>query len=176
MQQPDGKEEVKAKSRGGGDGGATTGAMRQPAGKTRGKQGRHTRGKREGRRQRTRGGRAPRGREVAAARREAVATTSRRRQRSLLLLLGIAAPLARSLAMAAAATSPALSASSASAKSAHPPPLLSTPSHRCRRRPRWTRSAPFWRRRCPRPPSRSRRELVQEEQEANGRRRQWRRW
>ena len=59
----------------------------------------------------------------------------------------MAAPLARSLATAAAATSPTSSASSASAKSARPPSSLSTPLHRRRCRPRRTRGAPFWRRR-----------------------------
>jgi len=71
LRQPDGEEEVEAKSLGGVGGGATTGVTRQPAGKKRGKrEGRHTRGIREGRRQRTRGGGAPRGREAAAAQRE----------------------------------------------------------------------------------------------------------
>ncbi len=62
---------------------------------------------------------------------------------------GMAAPLKRSLATTVAATCPALSASSASAKSARPPSSWLTPSHRCRRRPRRTRGAPFWRRRRP---------------------------
>jgi hypothetical protein len=62
---------------------------------------------------------------------------------------GMGAPLARSLATAAAATSPASSASLASAKSARPPLSSSTPSHRRRRRPHQTRGAPFWRRRRP---------------------------
>ena len=49
LRQPDGEEEVEAKSLGGVGGGATTGVTRQPAGKKRGKrEGRHTRGKRRG--------------------------------------------------------------------------------------------------------------------------------
>jgi len=85
------------------------------------------------------------------------------------------APLARSLATAAAATSPASSESLISAKSVRLLSLLLTPSHRRCRRPRQTHGTPFWwrRRRCPRPPSRLRRELVGDKQDANGRRREW---
>ena len=61
LRQPDGEEEVQAKSQGrGGDGATTaTGVMQQPAGKqgANGRGGRHSRGKREGRHQPTRGGR-----------------------------------------------------------------------------------------------------------------------
>jgi hypothetical protein len=67
LQQPDGKEEVEAKSRGGVGGGATTGATRQPAGKQEANGMGGIQDKREGRRQWTRGGGAPRGREAAAA-------------------------------------------------------------------------------------------------------------
>jgi len=75
LRQPDGEEEVKAKSWGGVGGGVTTGATGQPAGKqeANGRGGvKEANGKWEGRRQRTRGGGAPRGWEAAAARREAL--------------------------------------------------------------------------------------------------------
>ena len=60
-------KEVKAKLQGGVGGGATTGATRQPAGKQEANVRGGIQDKREGRRQRTRGGGAPRGREAAAA-------------------------------------------------------------------------------------------------------------
>jgi len=89
----------------------------------------------EGRHQRTRGGGAPRGRETAAAQREALRQPagggSRASSSSSASFppAGMAAPLARSLAMGVAATSPASSTSSASVKSAHPPLSSSTPFH-----------------------------------------------
>jgi hypothetical protein len=67
LRQPEGKEEIEAKSRGRVGGGATTGATRQPAGKQEANGRGGIQDKREGRRQRTRGGGAPRGRETVAA-------------------------------------------------------------------------------------------------------------
>ena len=120
---------------------------------TRGKrEGRRARGKREGRCQRTRGGGAPRGREAAAAQHEAsrqpAGGASRASSSSSASFppTGMAAPLARSLAKAAVATSPAYSMSLASAKSMHLLLSLSTPSHRRRCRLCRTRGTPFWRR------------------------------
>ena len=73
LRQPDGKEEVMAKSRGRGGGGATTEATRQPAGKqdANGRGGVQEANGRGGISRQVRGGGAPRGQEAAAARREA---------------------------------------------------------------------------------------------------------
>ena len=152
LRQPDGEEEVEAKSRGGVGGVTTTEAMRQPARKqeANGRGGVQEANERRGV-----------NRQEAAERRE----DERRRRQDVRRRdnqpeapaepppppppppppARMVAPLARSLAMAAAATSPALSASSASTKSALPASSSSTPSHRRRCRPRRTRGAPFWR-------------------------------
>ena len=153
LRQPDGKEEVKAKSRGrgGSGGGATTGAMQQPTGKQ------EVNGRGGVQEANWRGGVSG---QVAAERQE----DERRRRCNMVRChgnqpeapaephppppppfppAGMVAPLSRSLATAAAATSPALSLSSALVKSMHPPLSLSTPLHRCRCRPRRTHGAPF---------------------------------
>ena len=86
LQQPDGKEEVEAKSRGGVGGGATTGATRQLAGKqeANGRGGVQEANGRGGVREQEA---AERREDERQRRHDGVATTSRRRQRSLLLLL-----------------------------------------------------------------------------------------
>ena len=143
---------VEAKSRGGVGGGATTGATRQPAGK----QEANGRG----------GVQEANGRGGVSRKEEVECREDERRRRHDVRrrdnqpeapagppppplppspLAGMAAPLARSIATAVGATTPASSASSASAKSALPPSSLSTPSHRCHRRPHQTCGAPFWR-------------------------------
>ena len=165
LRQPDGEDEVKAKLRGGGGGGATTGATQQPAGKQE--------VSRRGGVQEVNGRGGVRAREVAAARREALRQPA---GGTSFPPAGMAVPLTRSLATAAAAMSHASSMSSALAKSVNPLPSASTPLHRRRRRPRWTRSAPFWGRQRPDHHPNCNRRLVRDEQEVNGRWRQWRRW
>jgi hypothetical protein len=158
LRQQDGEDEVEAKSRGGVGGGATTGATRQPARKQ------EANGRGGVQEANGRGGIS--GQEAAERRED---ERRRRRRRNVRRRdnqpeapaeppppppppsppAGMTAPFARSLATAAAATSPSSSDSSASAKFARPPSSLSTPSHRRRHCPRWTRGVPFWRRRRP---------------------------
>jgi hypothetical protein len=116
---------------------------------------RRTRGKREGRRQRTRGGGAPRGREAVAAQCEAsrqpaggASGASSSSTTSFPPRWDDGAP--RKIPSDGGGSNVSLVVREFGiGKFARPPSLLSTPSHRHRHRPRWTRGMPFWRRRRP---------------------------
>ncbi len=155
LRQPDGEEEVEAKSRGGVGGSATTGAMQQPAGKQEadGRGGIQEANVRGG----VSGQEAAERREDKRWRRHDVRRCNNQPEAPAeppppppppSYPAGMAA-LARTLATAAAATSPASSASSALAKSARPPLSSLTPLHCRRRHPRRMHGVPFWRRRRP---------------------------